>query len=64
MFGIKESRVNGFIVTAAEIKGFEIQLTLEMSGVSVLLSSSPQVGENRRLLIHSLWTQSFRNTQT
>lgn len=42
MYGIKESRANGFIITATEIRCFEIQLTLEMSTVSVPRSSSPQ----------------------
>lgn len=41
MYRIKESRANGFIITATKIICFEIQLTLEISTVSVTLSSLP-----------------------
>jgi len=32
---IKKLRANDFIITAGEIRGFETQLTLKTSGVSV-----------------------------
>lgn len=39
---MKESWANSFIITALEIRGFEIQLILEMSTVSLPLSSLPK----------------------